>query len=186
MASTVARMRGMSRKSNSGSTPCENRFIATVTMSQLPVRSPLPNSVPSTRWAPAISASSVAATPVPRSLCVCRLMTMRSRPGKRRANHSIWSAYTLGVAISTVEGRLTMMGCAGVAPHSSATAAQMSTAKSSSVPVKLSGEYSNTTLVPRSARTPSFTTAVPCTAKSTMPARSMSNTTRRCSSEVEL
>ena len=38
-------------------------------MSTLPVRSPLPNSVPSTRSAPAISASSAAATAVPRSLC---------------------------------------------------------------------------------------------------------------------
>ena len=36
------------------------------------VRSPLPNSVPSTRSVPAINASSVAATPVPRSLWVCR------------------------------------------------------------------------------------------------------------------
>ncbi len=39
-----------------------------VTMSTLPQRSPLPNRQPSTRWAPAITASSAAATPVPRSL----------------------------------------------------------------------------------------------------------------------
>ena len=42
-----------------------------MTTSTLPVRSPFPNSVPSTRSAPAISASSVAATAVPRSLCGC-------------------------------------------------------------------------------------------------------------------
>ena len=63
-----------------------------VTMSQLPVRSPLPNRVPSTRSAPASSANSVAAMPVPRSLWVCRLTTALSRCGKRLANHSIWSA----------------------------------------------------------------------------------------------
>ena len=40
-------------------------------MSTLPVRSPLPNSVPSTRSAPAISPSSAVATAVPRSLCGC-------------------------------------------------------------------------------------------------------------------
>lgn len=37
-------------------------------MSTFPVRSPLPKRVPSTRSAPAKRASSVAATPVPRSL----------------------------------------------------------------------------------------------------------------------
>ena len=36
--------------------PCEYRFIAIVTMSMLPVRSPLPSSVPSMRSAPASSA----------------------------------------------------------------------------------------------------------------------------------
>ena len=46
-------------------------------MSTLPVRSPLPNSVPSTRSAPAITASSAAATAVPRSLCGCTDSTMR-------------------------------------------------------------------------------------------------------------
>ena len=69
--------------------PWENRFIATVTKSQLPVRSPLPNNVPSTRSAPAISANSVAATPVPRSLWACKLTTTLSRRGNWRQNHSI-------------------------------------------------------------------------------------------------
>ena len=61
----------MSVMSSSGSTPWLNRFIASVTTSTLPVRSPLPNSVPSTRSAPAITPNSAAATAQPRSLCGC-------------------------------------------------------------------------------------------------------------------
>jgi hypothetical protein len=61
-------------------------------MSTLPVRSPLPNSVPSTRSAPAIIASSAAATPVPRSLCGWMLSATESRLLTCRENHSIWSA----------------------------------------------------------------------------------------------
>ena len=57
----------------------EAKRNATVTMSKLPVRSPLPNKVPSTRSAPASKPSSVAATPVQRSLCVCKLMMSASR-----------------------------------------------------------------------------------------------------------
>ena len=75
--------------------------------------------------------------------------------------------------------------CSGVAPQVSATAVQMSTAKSSSVPVKLSGEYSNVTSAAKFFK-PSLTIWVPCTARSMMPSRPISNTTRRCSSEVEL
>jgi hypothetical protein len=48
----------------------------------LPVRSPLPNRQPSTRSAPAIRPSSAAATPVPRSLCGCRLRARRCRAGE--------------------------------------------------------------------------------------------------------
>lgn len=40
--------------------------------------------------------------------------------------YSIWSAYTLGVAISTVAGKLRVTGRSGVASHSSVTALQMS------------------------------------------------------------
>ena len=69
----------MSDRSSLGSTPCEYRFIAIVTMSMLPVRSPLPSNVPSTRSAPAITPSSAAATPQPRSLCVCTLTRTCSR-----------------------------------------------------------------------------------------------------------
>ena len=125
-----------------GSTPCENKFMASVTMSTLPVRSPFPNSVPSTRSAPARTASSAAATAVPRSLCGCRLSTTLSRFLMVRPNHSITSAYTLGLYISTVAGRLTTSGFCGVGSMTSITASEISSAKSGSVPVKLSGEYS--------------------------------------------
>ena len=72
--------------------PWENRFMARVTMSTLPVRSPLPNSVPSTRSAPASTASSAAATAVPRSLWGWRLRTIESRCAMVRPNHSMTSA----------------------------------------------------------------------------------------------
>ena len=58
----------MSLKSIPGSTPWVKRLRPKVTRSTLPVRSPLPNRVPSMRSAPAMTPSSAAATPVPRSL----------------------------------------------------------------------------------------------------------------------
>ena len=121
--------------------PWLNRFMPSVTRSTLPVRSPWPNRQPSTRSAPAISASSVAATAVPRSLCGCREIAEYSRRVRFRENHSIWSAYTFGVATSTVAGRLRMISRPGPGCHTSETASQTSTAKSSSVLVKISGEY---------------------------------------------
>ena len=66
--------------------------MAKVIMSTLPVRSPLPKRVPSTRWAPAISASSVAATAVPLSLWGWTLMTAQSRWRRLRQTYSTWSA----------------------------------------------------------------------------------------------
>ena len=75
-------------------------------MSTLPVLSPLPNNVPSTRSAPAISPSSVAATAVPLSLWGCRDRIIFSLFNRLRCIHSIWSAYILGDVISTVAGRL--------------------------------------------------------------------------------
>ncbi|CAB4751651.1 unannotated protein [freshwater metagenome] len=57
------------------------------------------------------------------------------------------SAYTLGVAISTVAGKFMMVFHCGVGFQISLTALQTSTANSSSVPVYDSGEYSNETLV---------------------------------------
>ena len=59
----------ISEKSTLGETPCVYRFKARVTRSTLPVRSPFPKRVPSTRWAPPICANSAAATAHPRSLC---------------------------------------------------------------------------------------------------------------------
>ena len=58
----------------------------------------------------------------------------------------------LGVAISTVDGKFRMTFSLGAGAHTSITAAQMSTAKSISVAVKLSGEYSKTTSVPDATR----------------------------------
>ena len=132
----------MSEMSTIGSMPWLNRFIARVTRSTLPVRSPWPKRQPSTRSAPAIIASSVAATAVPRSLCGCRLITVFCRRVSCRENHSIWSAYTLGVAISTVAGRLRMISRPSSGCQTSLTASHTSTENGSSVPVKISGLYS--------------------------------------------
>ena len=65
--------------SSPGSIPWAKRFMARVTTSTLPVRSPLPKSVPSTRSAPASTPSSAAATAQPRSLCGWRDRMTRSR-----------------------------------------------------------------------------------------------------------
>ncbi len=76
--------------------------------------------------------------------------------------------------------------CAGVGCHTAFTASHISTAKSSSVAVKLSGEYSKTQSVSGRAAAQSRITLAPATAMSRMPARSMPKTTRRCVVEVEL
>ena len=60
---------------------------------------------------------------------------MDSRRSRWRTIHSIESAYTLGVAISTVAGRLTIILWSGVGSMTSMTALQIRAAKSSSVPV---------------------------------------------------
>ena len=96
--------------------------------STLPVRSPFPNRQPSTRSAPAIRPSSAVATAVPRSLWGWIERIAPSRCEKLRMNHSIRSAYTFGGNASTVVGRLTIIFSAGVGPHSSATASQISSA----------------------------------------------------------
>lgn len=57
--------------------------------------------------------------------------------------YSIWSAYTFGVAISTVAGRLWITGRSGEASHSSVRLSQISRMKSGSVRMKTSGENSN-------------------------------------------
>ncbi len=173
-------------KSSFGSTPCVNMFKASVTMSTLPVRSPLPKSVPSTRVAPASRPSSLAATPVPRSLCVWRLMIARSGCFWCVMNHSIMSAYWFGIISSTVLGRFKMIGSAAVAPHSSSTASQTSRAKSTSVAEKLSGEYSKRIFVLGTLLTRLRTCFVPFTAMSSTPFLSRPNVIRRCAGDVEL
>ena len=75
---------------------------------------------------------------------------------------------------------------AGVGNQTSVTASQISTAKSSSVPVKLSGEYSRNHSVPGRLATPSRISFAPATAIPLMPSRSRPNTSRRCVVDVEL
>ncbi len=79
-----------------------------------------------------------------------------------------------------------MILLSGVGPQASITASQMSRANWSSVPVKLSGEYSSWIFVPGTVGTRSLISLAPLTAISVTPAFSMPNTTRRCSSDVEL
>ena len=127
-SSTIAFASSIRERSSPGSTPCVSRFSASVTRSTLPVRSPFPNSVPSTRSAPAISPSSAVATAVPRSLCGWTLSTIRSRAETCRWNHSSRSAYTFGGNASTVVGRLTIIFSSTVGRHSAITASQISSA----------------------------------------------------------
>ena len=186
-SSTVRTISGTSQRSSPGSTPCEYRLSASVTTSTLPVRSPFPNSVPSTRSAPAISASSVAATAVPRSLCGCTLKITDARSRRLRSIHSIWSAYTFGVAISTVAGRFRMIRSSGVGRHASITASQIALVKSSSVAENVSGEYSSRMCVwSATARARCAICSTARTATPTTPARSSPNTTRRNSGDVAL
>ena len=96
---------------------------------------------PSTKGGTMICAPA-AATAVPRSLCGWTESSTRSRSGTVRPNHSMTSAYTLGVYTSTVDGRLTTIFRSGVGSMTSMTARQISAANSGSVAVKLSGEYS--------------------------------------------
>ena len=73
---------------------------------------------------------------------------MRSRRERWVQIHSIWSAWTFGEAYSTVAGRLRMILSSREGSHTSVTASQISRANSSSVLVKLSGEYSRRRRVP--------------------------------------
>ena len=56
--------------------------------------------------------------------------------------YSTWSAKTFGVVISTVLGRLMIIGCSGVGLITSMTALHTSSEYSGSAPEKDSGEYS--------------------------------------------
>ncbi len=69
---------------------------------------------------------------------------MLSRRARWRCIHSIWSAYTFGVATSTDDGKFMMILLSGVAPQAAVTASQTSSENSSSVAENVSGLYSNT------------------------------------------
>ena len=115
----------------------------------------------------------------------CTLKIILSLSSKCSFIHSIWSAYTLGVFISTVDGRLMMIGFSFVAPQVFCTAVQISRAKSTSVPVKLSGEYSKM-ILPSNFSALSLTICVPLTAISMISSRDILNTTSLCKVDVEL
>src|SRR5471032_3384837 len=176
----------MSEKSRPGLTPCVYRFNASVTRSTLPVRSPLPNKQPSTRSAPAITASSAEATAVPRSLCGCTLMMMEPRRASLRDIHSIWSAYTLGVLHSTVDGRLTIILLCGVGSQIAVTASQICLEKSSSVVENDSGVYSKPHSVCGCCLINSLTSFVPVVAMLVISSRDMPKTTLRNTGATEL
>ncbi len=79
-----------------------------------------------------------------------------------------------------------MIGRSSCGSMASITASQISIAKSGSVSVKLSGEYSyRTTVEPMFSSSLRHSLAA-LTAMSTMPALSSPNTTSRCSGLVEL
>ena len=78
-----------------------------------------------------------------------------------------------------------IIGASFVGSQVSMTALQISSAKSSSVPVKLSGEYSSM-ILPGKFFARSLTHFVPCTAIALISSRSMPNTTSLCSVDVEL
>src|SRR6476619_1057798 len=111
---------------------------------------------------------------------------MLSRRVRLRLIHSIEAAYTFGVAISTVAGRLTINGHSGVGAMTSATASHTSLAYSSSVPVYDSGEYSNRHWVPGYFAASSTHLRAPSVAMALTASRSARKTTRRCRIDVEL
>ena len=113
------------------------------------------------------------------------MMTL-SRLFRLRDIHSIESAYTFGVAISTVAGRFIIVFHSGVGFQIALTALQTSTAYSSSVPVYDSGEYSNEIFVSGTVATRSKQSCAPSVAIFLIPSLSWPNTTRRCNVDVEL
>ena len=113
-------------------------------------------------------------------------MMSESRCRMFRQTHSIWSAYTFGMATSTVSGRFKIIFRCGVGCHTSITASEISRANSTSVTLKLSGEYCNMISVPSSRGRRSLIHLAPRTATRTISFSDMPNTTRRCAGEVEL
>src|ERR1044071_61122 len=113
-------------------------------------------------------------------------MTSESRFLMFRQIHSIWSAYTFGIATSTVFGRFRIILRSGVGFHTSITASEMSLANSTSVALKLSGEYSSRISAPLSCGSLSWINVAPLTASLMISSLDRSKTTRRCAGEVEL
>ncbi len=183
--SYFSRMAGRSEKSSSGFTPWQTKFIASVTTSTLPVRSPFPNKVPSTRSAPASTPNSASQIPVPRSLWGCTESTTASRYFICLCMYSICPAKICGIATCTVEGRLIIALCPTVGCHTSSTALQTSEAYSTSVCEKLSGLYSNR-ISPPSCAASSLRSLAPSTASFLISSRSFLNTCSRWIFEVEL
>ena len=77
----------------------QNMFMARVTISTLPVLSPFPKRVPSTRSAPASTPNSASLMPHPRSLCGWTLKTTASLYFRFLWIYSTWQANTCGMAI---------------------------------------------------------------------------------------
>ena len=90
-----------------------------------------------------------------------------------------------GMLISTVTGRLMIMGRSGVGCITSSTALQTSTAYSGSVPVKLSGLYSKRKL-PSYSWLNFLMSLAPSTAICLISSLDLWNTSRRWASLVEL
>ncbi|MCY1371151.1 hypothetical protein D9M69_582830 [compost metagenome] len=113
-------------------------------------------------------------------------MITESRRLTWRPNHSIWSAYTFGVAHSTVAGRLRMIFFSGVGCQTSITASQTCTANSSSVELKISGEYWKVQSVPGCLAASSLISLAALVAMSITPCLSWLKTMRRKDGAVAL
>ena len=113
--STVRRISSMFEKSICGSTPRENRFRPSVTRQTLPVRSPLPNRQPSIRSAPPGSPIRLRRRRFAAVVVRVQAQDDRVPRGARLPAHPLDRVgVDVGVAISTVAGRLMISGHSGV------------------------------------------------------------------------
>lgn len=159
--SYTSRISLMSPSSRPGLIPWENILYASVKISTFPVRSPFPKSVPSTRSAPASSASSVACHTG--SSVIMRMHTQDNIISVLEMFiHpldlicvNIWCGHFN--RCRQIEDDLVVIR---VVPMCFCTALQISSANSISVPVKLSGEYSSV-MLPSQFFIRSFTILVP-------------------------
>ena len=141
------------RSRGPGSTPCVYMLSAIVTMSTLPVRSPLPNSVPSMRSAPARRPSSAGGHA---GAAVVVRVQADDRPS-RGAGGGGRTIRSVGVDVGRgdldrggqVEDDLPL---AASGPRRPSPPRRLRARYSSSVPEKLSGEYSRTHVGPGSLR----------------------------------